>query len=544
MFEFRRPNATPSTEKSVQEGFFPPCIYSNASYTKGIRVFSDIVEKGDMCQANIQSDYFHVPPRRKGAKKQAETSRLPVLSPKDSSMWMSKFAATSAVRSCFPMEVLRNLGSITRTIVETRDASTKRTMGGPFGFIPPMKKVRRRQQAKVFGKPLTRGTAKMEARLEVERGELDAAKVDDRVEEIMRDWTCPSKTLKRQKQWDEHGSLKREPMNDDDYVPVDVLLKWMTQQRNFLVDLHANAKKSLYRDGLCDIPVDTISILEALLEMSDPTGLYDIPLLVAYPVVTCEEEVTSSTTQESVTSTRKKKRKLVSTVTRRTWKIRIGVYASRLLPEVMSCGLLRDIMAALDPESYRLLQPLHLPPQPKEPVFDSSPHPVVVLDDDELHRASSTVDMDEEEKKSERDATFGQESTRDESRISAFTAKGLLKLFENRGNDVSIWKKEIEPKILPKLKMDLLLHQQHAICWMAQMESLGGFGINSILWEEREFLDGGKYYYAPALGQLRLGRPPVMKGGLLCDEMGMGKVRCNTLCCCFVIRYWHFLCVF
>lgn len=47
------------------------------------------------------------------------------------------------------------------------------------------------------------------------------------------------------------------------------------------------------------------------------------------------------------------------------------------------------------------------------------------------------------------------------------------------------------------------------------MESLQGFGINSILWEEREFWDGGKYYYSPALGQIRLGCPPRMKGGLV-----------------------------
>jgi SNF2 family DNA or RNA helicase len=81
----------------------------------------------------------------------------------------------------------------------------------------------------------------------------------------------------------------------------------------------------------------------------------------------------------------------------------------------------------------------------------------------------------------------------------------------------------IEPKIAPVLKLNLMLHQQHAICWMLQMESLGGFGINSILWEEREFLDGGKYYYSPALGQIRLSPPPVMKGGILADEQGLGK---------------------
>lgn len=81
----------------------------------------------------------------------------------------------------------------------------------------------------------------------------------------------------------------------------------------------------------------------------------------------------------------------------------------------------------------------------------------------------------------------------------------------------------IEPRIAPVLKIELMLHQQYAICWMQQMESLGGLGINSILWEEREFLDCGRYYYSPALGQMRLVAPPVMKGGVLADEQGLGK---------------------
>ena len=63
------------------------------------------------------------------------------------------------------------------------------------------------------------------------------------------------------------------------------------------------------------------------------------------------------------------------------------------------------------------------------------------------------------------------------------------------------------------LKLDLMLHQRHALCWMTQMERLPGFGINSIIWEERTFLDGGRYYYSPALGQIRLNRPPVNVGG-------------------------------
>ena len=67
---------------------------------------------------------------------------------------------------------------------------------------------------------------------------------------------------------------------------------------------------------------------------------------------------------------------------------------------------------------------------------------------------------------------------------------------------------------------------------MIQMEHLeGAYGINSLLWEERTFPDGGHYYYSPALGQVRLGAPPPhMKGGLLCDEQGLGKTVSVVVC--------------
>jgi hypothetical protein len=62
-----------------------------------------------------------------------------------------------------------------------------------------------------------------------------------------------------------------------------------------------------------------------------------------------------------------------------------------------------------------------------------------------------------------------------------------------------------------------------ALGWMLDMEALPR-GINALFWEERTFADGGSYHFSPALGELRLAPPPVMHGGLLCDEMGLGKV--------------------
>lgn len=47
----------------------------------------------------------------------------------------------------------------------------------------------------------------------------------------------------------------------------------------------------------------------------------------------------------------------------------------------------------------------------------------------------------------------------------------------------------------------LLPYQLQSLQWMMDMESLPG-GLNSLFWEERAWLDGGTYYYSPALGNI------------------------------------------
>ena len=64
-------------------------------------------------------------------------------------------------------------------------------------------------------------------------------------------------------------------------------------------------------------------------------------------------------------------------------------------------------------------------------------------------------------------------------------------------------------------------HQQHALSFMWKAEHLPGNGINGLLWEQREFPDGGNYYFSPVLGQLRLSlSDEPVRGGILADEMG------------------------
>ena len=50
-------------------------------------------------------------------------------------------------------------------------------------------------------------------------------------------------------------------------------------------------------------------------------------------------------------------------------------------------------------------------------------------------------------------------------------------------------------------------------------------GINARFWEVWQWADGERFFYSPFLGELRLEHDmaPITRGGLLCDEMGMGK---------------------
>jgi len=51
-------------------------------------------------------------------------------------------------------------------------------------------------------------------------------------------------------------------------------------------------------------------------------------------------------------------------------------------------------------------------------------------------------------------------------------------------------------------------------------------GLNGYFWEKWEWADGGgndAMWYFPLAGEARLVEPPHSTGGLLCEEMGLGK---------------------
>ncbi|KAH8069941.1 hypothetical protein JL721_5479 [Aureococcus anophagefferens] len=93
-------------------------------------------------------------------------------------------------------------------------------------------------------------------------------------------------------------------------------------------------------------------------------------------------------------------------------------------------------------------------------------------------------------------------------------AAGVMRSAEHCGGPEDAQPAEIALPMKP--------YQLMALRWMRSMEELDR-GLNGLFWERRDFVDGGCFYYAPDLGEARLEAPPTVHGGLLSDEMGMGK---------------------
>ena len=112
-----------------------------------------------------------------------------------------------------------------------------------------------------------------------------------------------------------------------------VLLEWISNGASGVVvtDLAKGRTASLY-NGLRHIPTDGVSVLGALLDLSCPSSLSYIPLVTPYCVARTIHNEDKGSTKGS-----------------RMWKIRIGVYMNRLLPEVLTASTLHIVM-------YRLIK--------------------------------------------------------------------------------------------------------------------------------------------------------------------------------------------
>ena len=110
----------------------------------------------------------------------------------------------------------------------------------------------------------------------------------------------------------------------------------------------------------------------------------------------------------------------------------------------------------------------------------------------------------------------------------SFTLPGLLKHAESTGyQSVGVFPRQPEA-----LAVDLFDFQRSTYEWMQDREA-EQTGINARFWEELIYRDGGgSMYYFPLAGEFRLMKPPITTGGLLCEEMGLGK---TVICIALVL---------
>ena len=102
----------------------------------------------------------------------------------------------------------------------------------------------------------------------------------------------------------------------------------------------------------------------------------------------------------------------------------------------------------------------------------------------------------------------------------AFTLAGLMRAMESAGYD--------EMDGPDGLNLELYPFQRQSLKWMYDRETQPG-GLNSLFWREHPS-DKGRgvdhsFWYNPMAGELRAAKPPVVTGGFLCEEMGLGKAR-------------------
>ena len=98
-----------------------------------------------------------------------------------------------------------------------------------------------------------------------------------------------------------------------------------------------------------------------------------------------------------------------------------------------------------------------------------------------------------------------------------FSLEGILKSQEHEGYACV----EACPAGMKTSFPGLFPFQRSTVKWMMDAEQ--GPGINSYFWETRPWADGGSFWFFPIGGELRLLQPPEATGGLLAEEMGLGK---------------------
>lgn len=108
----------------------------------------------------------------------------------------------------------------------------------------------------------------------------------------------------------------------------------------------------------------------------------------------------------------------------------------------------------------------------------------------------------------------------------SFTLSGLLRRAETAG--YACLTDEQRGKVQAAVNVKLYPFQEQTVRWMIDKED-DQHSINQYFWEERGFtrpIRGSRvdrFYYFPLAGELRLSKPPEVRGGMVTEEMGLGK---------------------
>lgn len=165
----------------------------------------------------------------------------------------------------------------------------------------------------------------------------------------------------------------------------------------------------------------------------------------------------------------------------------LACYAGRLMFELIACDEIKFVVSHLEPSAPT-----------RHPATPPASHP-----------RSFYVDAN---------AAGGADDAR-----FCFTLPGLLAAAVSEG-----YPPAPQP---PGLALEMLDFQRQTLAWMRDQEAAPR-GLNGAFWEERRWADAdevearggdGSYWYFPLAGELRLQEPPTSRGGMLCEEMGLGK---------------------
>ena len=164
----------------------------------------------------------------------------------------------------------------------------------------------------------------------------------------------------------------------------------------------------------------------------------------------------------------------------------IQIYAGRLLFELIACSDIRHLFSALSS------------PVPYNPIPVIPDYPAVFQQSPPDHR----------------------------DHFSPHSLYDILRLAEStRYADLT---DEQQARVEDGMSITLYDYQRQTVRWMIDKEN-GPNTLNDYFWEERSFTpttahgQAGKYYYFPLSGEVRLNRPPRTRGGMITEEMGLGK---------------------